>query len=217
MTLIIGHSCGEREIYTKAIHSWGKPNRSLQSFPIPTWMYSIFGCFCVGDVREMARGIVDSCPPWLDGHIRLWVSREQAFWGKPFIPQMLWQTQKTSVLCVWGGARGSFFQRKSHQQSASRRQTMPASDQSAQRRDIHIQVYELQSVLCHRQKRSGEKNTQARQGEQEVIERWILRMCKHFCNFSLTAPRGNFLLGLFYIKSRLKRFLLRRNKNEGCC
>lgn len=73
-------------------------------------------------------------------------------------------TKELSVVCL-RGAHGSFFQRKSYQQSASRRQTMPTSDQSAQRRDIHIQVYELQNALCHRQKRSEGKKASKTRGK----------------------------------------------------
>ncbi len=188
MTLIIGHSCGERERDTKAIHSWGKPNRSLRSFPVPTWMYRIFGCFLRG--RREGDGERDS---WLLAPQSRWtyspvsVKRAGVLGEAISFSNAMADTKELSVVCL-RGARGSFFQRKSYQQSASRRQTMPASDQSAQRRDIHIQVDELQNVLCHRQKRSGEKTHKQDKGKRKWLREGSWECVNIFAIFHWQFP-----------------------------
>lgn len=126
-------------------------------------------------------------------------------------------TKELSVLCL-RGARSSFFQRKSYHQSVSRRQTMPASDQSAQRRDIHIQVYELQNVLCHRQKRMEGGKSKQDKGKSEWLREGSWECVNIFAIFfffhrQFPEEMSSFrVLTLFYISIHLRCFSSREIK-----
>lgn len=94
----------------------------------------------------MARRIVDSLAPrskWTYSPVSV---KRAGILGEAISSlNAMTDTKGFSVVCL-RGVCSSFFQRKSYQQSVSHRQTMPASDQSAQRRDIHIQV--LRAAEC---------------------------------------------------------------------
>lgn len=128
--------------------SWGKPNRFLPSLGL-RWVFSLAVCECTEvsrgrrDLERWRGGSLTLCPPGppcLDGHIGPWVSRERAFWEKPFLPNTLRWAQKSSLLCVClRGGLAAHFSSVRAISALSRRHTKPRLIKV--HRDIHVQLH----------------------------------------------------------------------------
>lgn len=164
----------------------------------------------------MARGIADS--PRSRWTYSPWVSKEQAFREKPFLPQTLRQTQKSSVLCVWGGLAAHFSGVRAI--SGLRLAAKQCPHLIKVHRDVTF-AFKFTSCRMHYadDKRGVRGKKPARQGEKRVIEKRILRICKHLCNFFFFFHRqfpeemSSFrVLSLFYISIGLRCFSSREIK-----
>lgn len=157
--------------------------------------------------------------PDLDGHIRRECQKSRRS-GRSHFFLKRYGRHKRAQCCVFEGGRAAHF--SSVRAISSLRLTAKQCPHLIKvHRDVTF-TFKFTSCRMHyaTDKRGVRGEKPARQGEEGVIEKRILRICKHFCNFffyhrQFPEEMSSFRVLSLY-KHQLKMFFLKRNKTQGC-